>query len=95
MKRNQQMIAGQDTYIITHCNFSVCNTTTWILYIENLIHIYNLLQGLQVSRMFENSKRFLNDGDGSYVPILALEIIKQVFNSNSIILSDCHYCSLF
>ena len=34
-------------------------------------------------------------GDGSQVSVLALEIIKLVFNSKIIILSDCHYCPSF
>ena len=37
----------------------------------------------------------LNVGDGRSVAVLALEIIKLVFNSHSIILSDCHFCLSF
>ena len=59
------------------------------------VHICNSLQGLQVSRKFKNDEKFLNVRDGSQVPIRALGVIELVFKSNSIILSDCHYCPSF
>ena len=43
MKRNQQIIMGQDTYMITPYNFSICDTTIWVLDTESSIHICNLL----------------------------------------------------
>ena len=39
--------------------------------------------------------RFLIVGDGRLVSVLVLEIIKLVFDSQSIVLSDCHYCLSF
>ena len=27
LKRNKQLVAGQDTYMITSCNFSICDAT--------------------------------------------------------------------
>ena len=63
--------------------------------IESSVHIYNSLQGLQVSRKFENDERFLNIRDESQVSILTLGVIELIFKSYSIILSDCHYCLSF
>ena len=37
----------------------------------------------------------MNVGDGRSVPILALGIIKLVFESHSIVLNECHYCPNF
>ena len=62
---------------------------------ESLINICNSLQGLQISRNLKNDERFLNIRDESHVPVRTLEIIELVFNSNIIILSDCHYCPSF
>ena len=76
-------------------NFSICDTSIWILDIESSIHICNSLQGLQVSKKFENDKRFLNVGDRSQVPILTLGVVKLVSKYNSVILSDYHYCPSF
>ena len=81
--------------MITPYNFSICDTATWILDSGSPIHIYNSLQGLQVSRRFEDGERFLNVGDGRSVPVLALEIVKLVFNSSVITLDDCHFCPSF
>ena len=81
--------------MITPYNFSICDITTWVLDTESLVHICNLLQGLQVSRKFENDERFLNMRDGKQVLILTLGVIKLVFKFNSVILSDCYYCSSF
>ena len=53
------------------------------------------MQGLQVTRRFGEGERFLNVGDGRSVPVLALEIIKLVFESQYIILNKCHYCLSF
>ena len=65
LKRNEQLVAGQRAYMITPCNFSTCDTTTWVLDTESPIHICNSLQELQVSRKFENDERFLNVKGGS------------------------------
>ena len=67
----------------------------WVLNISSLINIYNSLQDLQVSRRFGDGERFLNIGDGRLVPILALGIIKLVFESHFIILNEGHYCPNF
>ena len=69
LKRNEQLVASQGAYMITPYNFSICDTTIWILDIESPVHICNSLQRLQVSREFENDKRFLNVEDGSQVSI--------------------------
>ena len=55
----------------------------------------NSLQGLQVSRRFEEGKRFLNIEDGRLIPILAIGIVKLVFKSNVVVLSKCHFCLSF
>ena len=34
-------------------------------------------------------------GDGSQVSIQALGVVELIFKSNSVILSDCHYCPSF
>ena len=65
LKRNEQLIASQDVYMITLYNFSICDTTTWVLDTESSVHICNSLQGLQVSRKFMNSESFLNMRDGA------------------------------
>ena len=69
--------------MIIPCDFSIYDTTTSILDIESLC---KLLQRLQVSRKIKNYKKFLNVRDRSYVPILILEIVEPIFNSNNIIL---------
>ena len=94
-KRNQQRITGQSTYMITLYNFSIYDTTTWILDIESSIHICNSLQKLQVSREFKKSEWFLNVGDGRAIPVLAIEKIQFALNSNAIILNDYYYCPSF
>ena len=81
--------------MITPCNFSICDTIIWVLDIDSSINICNSLQRLQISRRFEDGERFLNVGDGRLVPVLALGIIKLVFNSYIIILSNCHYYPSF
>ena len=53
------------------------------------------MQGLQVSRRFDEGERFLNVGDRNKVPILALGIMNLVINSRNVILSECHYCLNF
>ena len=94
-KKKQQGIAEQGTYMITPCSFSICDTTNWVLDTESPIHIYNSLQGLQISQRFKDGKRFLNVGDGSRVSILALRVIKLFFESCNVLLSECHYCPTF
>ena len=85
----------QGNYMITSCNFSICDTTAWVLDTESPYHICNSMQGLQVSRRIDEGKRFLNVGDGSKVPVLALEIMNLIINSQNVILSECHYCPSF
>ena len=68
---------------------------TWVLDTGSPIHICNSLQGIQVTKRFREGERFLNVGDGRSVPVLALEIIKLVFESQYIILNECHYCPSF
>ena len=48
-----------------------------------------------VSKRFEEGKRFLNVGDRRSVSILVLGIIKFVFKSNIIVLSECHFYLFF
>ena len=81
--------------MITPCSFSICDTTNWVLDTGSPIHICNSLQGLQVSRRFEDGERFLNVENGSQVPVLALGVLKLVFESCTIILNECHYCPSF
>ena len=94
-KKRQQGVAGQGTYVIKPYCFSIYDTTNWIIDIESPIHICNSLQGLQISRRFKEGERFLNVDDGSWVPVLALGVMKLCFESCKILLSDCHYCSSF
>ena len=42
-KRKKQVVSSQDIYMITPCNFSVCDTTTSVLDTESLINICNSL----------------------------------------------------
>ena len=81
--------------MIIPCNFSICDTTFWILDIESSVHICNSLQKLQISKKFENDERFLNVEDESQISIWTLEIVELIFKSISVILSDCHYCPSF
>ena len=53
------------------------------------------MQRLQVSRRFEQGEKFLNVGDGRPVPVLALGILKLVFESHTVVLNDCHFCPSF
>ena len=68
---------------------------TWILDTDSPINIGNSLQELQVSRRFEDDKRFLNVRDERSIPVLPLGIIKLVFKSQYIVLNECHYCLRF
>ena len=63
--------------MITSCSFSICDTTNFVLDTGSPIHIYNSLQGPQVSQRFEDGERFLIVGDGSRVPVLALEVVNH------------------
>ena len=81
--------------MITPCNFSIYDTMTWVLDTKSPLHIYNSLQGLQVIKRFEEGKKFLSIGDESQVPVLALETIKLIFESESIILNECHFYPSF
>ena len=85
----------QGTYMITHCNFFICDTTAWVLDTGIPYHIYNSMQGLQISRRYEEGERFFNIGDGRLVLVLALEILKLVFESYIIVLNDYHFCPSF
>ena len=67
--------------MITPCNFSLIDTMTRVLDIESPIHICNSLQDLQDTRRFGEGKRFLNVGDGRSVSVIALGIIKLIFES--------------
>ena len=77
--------------MIIPCNFSVFDTIIQVLDVGSSINISNSLQRLQVSRRFGDSERFLNVRDGRSVTVLALKIIKFVFNSHSIVLNNYHY----
>ena len=81
--------------MITPYNFSFYDSTIWILDIESSFNIYNSLQDLQVSRRFEEGKKFLNVGDRRSIPVLVLGTIKLVFQSNIITLSNCHFYPFF
>ena len=76
-------------------NFSIYDTTIWVLDIKSSIHICNSLQGLQISREFEKSERFMNIGDGSTIPVLAIRKVQLALNSNIIVLDNYHYCPSF
>ena len=93
--RKKQAITGQDIYMITLFNFSICDITDWVLDIDSPYDICNLLQELQVSRRFEQDERFLNIEDGRLVSVLALEILKLVFESHPVVLNNCHFCLSF
>ena len=43
LKRNEQLVASQGAYMIIPYNFSICDTTTWVLDIESSVHICNSL----------------------------------------------------
>ena len=62
---------------------------------ESPINICNSLQELQVSESFEEGERFLNVRDGRSFPVLALGIIKPIFDSQVVILNDYHFCPIF
>ena len=47
------------------------------------------------SKRFEEDERFLNVGDRRSVQALVFGIVKLVFKSNVIILSECHFCPFF
>ena len=81
--------------MITLCNFSIYDSTIWVLDIESPFNICNSLQNLKVSRRFEEDEKIFNVEDGRPVPVLALRIIKLVFKSNIIILSEYHFCPFF
>ena len=76
-------------------NFSIYDYTTWVLDIESSFNLCNSLQSLQVSRRFEEDERFLNIEDGRPVSVLALGIVKLIFKSNVIVLSECHFYPSF
>ena len=67
----------------------------WILNTDSPINICNSLQKLQVNRRFGDDEIFLNIEDRRSIPIQVLGIIKLVFNSHVVILSDCHFCPSF
>ena len=49
------MIAGQGTYIIILCNFSLCDTTTWVLDTESPTYWMYVLE----ARLAHTYKTFL------------------------------------
>ena len=53
------------------------------------------MQGLQICRRFGDSERFSNVRDRRLVLVLALRIIKLVFNSYIIVLSDYYFYPSF
>ena len=53
------------------------------------------MQGLQVSRRFEKDEKFLNVGNGRPIPVVAIGIVKLVFKSTVVVLSECHFYSSF
>ena len=79
--------------MIAPCNFSICESTTWILDIGSPINICNSLLGLQVSRRFEKGKRFFNVRGRKSVSVLAIGIVKLIFKSNIDVLSECSLLS--
>ena len=81
--------------MITPCNFFIYDFTIWVLDTESPINICNSLQGLQVSRRFEEDERFFNVGDRRSVSVLDIEIIKFVFKSNIVVLDECCFCHSF
>ena len=81
--------------MITPCNFSICDSNIWVLDARIPFNICNSLQGLQVSRRFEEGERFFNIEDGRSVSVSALGTIKLVFKSNIFVLSECHFCPSF
>ena len=94
-KGKQQVVAEQGIYMITPCSFSIYDTANFVLDTGSPTHICNSLQGLQVSRIFEDGERFLMVGDGSKVPVLALGIVNLSLESCNIILNECHFCPSF
>ena len=93
--RKKKQAVAQSNYMITPCNFFICDTMIWVLDTESPINICNSLQGLQITESFEEGERFLNVGDGRSVLVLALGIVKLVFDSHIIVLDDYHYCPIF
>ena len=81
--------------MITLCNFSIYDSTNWILDTGSPVNIFNSLKGLQVRRRFKNSKRFLSIRDGRSIPVQALGVIEFVFESRVVVLNDCHFCPSF
>ena len=76
-------------------NFSIYDTTIWVLDTESLINIYNSLQGLQVSSKFREDEQFLNVGDRNLVLVLTSKTMQLVFESSSVIFDKNHYCLSF
>ena len=94
-QRKKQAVVGKGIYMITLCNFSICDITDWILDTGSPYHICNSLQGLQVSKRFKQGERFLNIGDGRSIPVLTLGILKFLFEFHIIVLNDYHFCPSF
>ena len=94
-KKKQQAVAATGIYMMNPCNFSQCDISNWVLDTGSPTHICNSLQGLQVRQRFKNGERFLNVGDGSSVPVLALGVVELCLETFSVVLSDCHYCPSF
>ena len=66
--------------MIISCNFSICDTTIWILDTKSLINIYNSLRALYVSWKFREGEWFPNIGDRSLVPVLALGTMQLILS---------------
>ena len=87
--------ATQGIYMINLYNFFICDTADQVLNTDSPIHICNLLQGLQISRRFENGEQFLSVENKNCVPILTIRVFSLIFDLSTIELVDCHYCPCF
>ena len=63
--------------------------------IDSPIHVCILLQGLQVSRRFEDGEQFLSIENRNHVLVLAIGVLSLIFESCTIELVDCHYYPSF
>ena len=76
-------------------NFSIYDTADWVLDTDSPIHVCNLLQGLQISRRFEDGEHYLSIENESRVSVLAIGVLSFVFDSSTVELVDYHYCPSF
>ena len=80
-RKAKQHGAGQGIYMINPYHFSICDTADRVLNTDSPIHIYNLLQGLQVSKRFEDGEQFLSVKNENHVPILAVGVLSLIVSS--------------